>query len=73
MNSPANYKPIAPGDFIETVNTRGIKIYAKQERMKFDKGIELHTQSNVLYMCTRPAALVRGVKIDTLLGSGSGY
>lgn len=62
---------IAPADFIETVNTRGMKVYAKQERMKFDKGIELHTQSNVLYMCTRPSALVRGMLITTQLGSGS--
>lgn len=51
----------APADFVETVNTRGQKVYAKQERMKWDKGIELHTQSNVLYMCTRPGCLVRGI------------
>ena len=50
---------VAPGDFVETVNTRGQLIYAKQERMKMDKGIELHTQSNVLYMCTRPACLIK--------------
>lgn len=52
---------MAPADFIETVNTRGQEIYAKQERMKWDKGIELHTQSNVLYMCTRPRCLIKGV------------
>lgn len=49
----------APADFVETVNTRGQMLYAKQERMKWDKGIELHTQSNVLYMCTRPACLIK--------------
>lgn len=50
----------APADFVETVNTRGQPIYVKQERIRFDKGIEVHTQSNRLYMCTRPAALILG-------------
>lgn len=49
----------APADFMEAVNTRGQMMYAKQERMKWDKGIELHTQSNVLYMCTRPGCLIK--------------
>lgn len=51
---------LAPADFIETVNTMGMPYYAKQERMKFDKGIEIHTQSNPLLVCTRPAILVKG-------------
>jgi hypothetical protein len=50
---------IAPAPFVETVNTRGKKIYVKQERMKFDRGIELYTESNVLYMCTRPRCLIK--------------
>ena len=50
---------VAPGDFTETVNTRGQVLYAKQERLPFDKGIQLHTQSNVLMMCTRPACLIK--------------
>ncbi len=50
---------VAPGDFVETVNTRGQMLYAKQERLPWDKGIQLHTQSNVLYMCTRPACLIK--------------
>lgn len=50
---------IAPGDFMETVNTLGRKLYAKQERIAFDKGVELHTQSNVLAMCTRPDAIIK--------------
>lgn len=56
-----------PADFIETVNTPGRPIYVKQERMKFDMGIELYTESNVLYLCTRPAALisVTGINIPT--------
>lgn len=61
----------APADFVETVNSRGMMMYAKQERMKWDKGIELHTQSNVLYMCTRPTVLVKGTLTNEAPGSGS--
>ena len=55
-----------PADFIETVNTRGQRYYAKQERIPFDKGVMLHTQSNVLFMCTRPGCLLK------LTATGSG-
>lgn len=50
----------APADFVEAVNTIGKPMYAKQERIKFDKGIELHTQSNPLHICTRPAVCIKG-------------
>lgn len=50
---------MAPADFMETVNTLGKKLYAKQERMDFDKGVTLHTQSNVLTINTRPEAVVK--------------
>ena len=50
---------LAPADFTETVNTRGQLLYAKQERMLFDKGIQLHTQSNALMMCTRPNVVIK--------------
>lgn len=49
----------APADFIETVNTPGLEVYAKQERMDFDRGIKIHTQSNPLPMCNRPQLLVK--------------
>lgn len=49
----------APANFMETVNTVGQKIYAKQEVMKFDVGVELHTQSNPLLICTRPQCLIK--------------
>jgi hypothetical protein len=52
----------APADMIEAVNTVGLPIYAKQERMEFDKGVKLHTQSNPLPLCARPACLFRGFK-----------
>jgi hypothetical protein len=47
-----------PADFMETVNTRGQPLYVKQERMKFDMGVEIFSQSNVLFICTRPQALI---------------
>jgi hypothetical protein len=49
----------APADFNETVNTPGLELYAKQEPRKFDRGTDLHTQSNPLPMCHRPGVLVR--------------
>ena len=47
----------APADFNETVNTVGLPIYAKLEPRKFNRGVDLHTQSNPLPMCLRPALL----------------
>jgi hypothetical protein len=38
----------APADFNETVNTLGLPLYAKQCPRKFDRGTDLHTQSNPL-------------------------
>jgi len=49
----------APADYMETVNTVGLPFYAKQERMAFDRGISINTQSNPLNICTRPKALIR--------------
>ena len=49
---------VAPADFNETVNTLGQALYAKQEPRKFDRGTDLHTQSNPLPMCHRPGVLV---------------
>lgn len=53
----------APADFVETVNTIGLPIYAKQERMKFDRGVDLHTQSNSLPIFAYPKALYKATKI----------
>ena len=49
----------APADFNETANTLGQTLYAKQEPRKFDRGTDLHTQSNPLPMCHRPGVLVK--------------
>jgi len=50
---------VAPADFNETANTLGRPLYAKQEPRKFDRGTDLHTQSNPLPMTHRPAVLVK--------------
>ena len=49
----------APADFVETVNTIGIPLYAKQEMGKFGRSVDLHTQSNPLPICYRPGLLVK--------------
>lgn len=49
----------APADYRETVNTLGLPYYAKEERMKFDRGIEIEAQSNPIHLCTRPQAVIR--------------
>ena len=50
----------APADFIETVNTMGLPIYAKQvvddELQRF---VRLHVQSNALSLNLRPRAVVK--------------
>lgn len=49
----------APADFNETVNTLGKPLYAKQAPRRFDRGTDLHTQSNPLPVCHRPGVLVK--------------
>lgn len=49
-----------PADFMETVNTIGKPLYAKQEPMAMNRGTHLHTQSNPFAMCTRPVLCVKG-------------
>jgi len=49
----------APADFNETVNTLGQSLYAKQAPRQFDRGTDLHTQSNPLPMCHRPGVLIK--------------
>lgn len=49
----------APGDFTETANTIGEHIYVRQEARKFNRGIDLHSQSNPLPYCATPGVLVK--------------
>lgn len=48
----------APADYNETVNTVGLPLYAKQERMRMDKGVEIEMQSNPICLNTRPATVI---------------
>ena len=50
----------APADYIETVNTNGKMLYAKQFEMPNGKGINMEVQMNQLSICTRPKALLKG-------------
>jgi hypothetical protein len=53
----------APADFIEAINTMGEQVYAKQAvDLEFQRWVKIHTQSNPLPVCTRPALLVRLTK-----------
>lgn len=51
---------LAPAPFIETVGTMGREIYVKQSRMKNDMGVEVHMESNPLFICRRPSTLRKG-------------
>jgi hypothetical protein len=51
-----------PADWMETVNTDGLPYYSKVERMPFDKGVQIESQSNPLHMNTRPGATIRLVR-----------
>ncbi len=49
----------APADFLETAGTIGKQIYTKMEPRKFNRGMDIHSQSNPLPMCYRPGMLVK--------------
>ncbi|GAG30478.1 unnamed protein product, partial [marine sediment metagenome] len=48
----------SPADFNETANTLGKPIYAKLKPRDYERGYDIHTQSNPLPICYRPATLV---------------
>lgn len=49
----------APADYMETVNTMGLPYYAKQEVLRFNKGVELESQSNPVMLNTLPEAVIK--------------
>jgi hypothetical protein len=51
----------APANFIETVNTVGLPIYAKQVIDPAGRWVDIFAQANPLHYCTRPRVLVRGI------------
>lgn len=60
MNTMDTFETVfAPADFLETANTVGKPIYAKQAPRKFERGIDIHTQSNPLPICYRPSVLIK--------------
>jgi len=53
----------APADYIETVNTLGLPIYAKAVPDAMGHGIDMEVQSNPLSICTRPRAVIRLTRV----------
>lgn len=53
----------APANYIETVNTVGLPMYAKAEERRMGKGYDIEAQSNPLNLCTRPAAIIKLTKV----------
>jgi len=47
----------APADYVETVNTVGVRLYSRQYQMQNGKGVNLDSQMNELNLCTRPRVL----------------
>jgi hypothetical protein len=57
MDTFVNY--FAPADYLETVNTVGRELYAKQVMDPAGRWVDVYTQSNPLPLCRRPALLVK--------------
>lgn len=49
----------APADYNETVNTKGLPLYARAIEKRNGKGYDLEVQSNPISLCTRPETLRR--------------
>lgn len=49
----------APANYVETANTIGLPLYAKQEPKPLGKGIDVEAQSNPISLCTRPRAVIK--------------
>lgn len=53
----------APGDSMAAVNTIGLPMYASQEVLPHDKGVQIHTSSRPFMVCKRPGTLKKGTSI----------
>jgi len=49
----------APADYVETVNTEGLPLYAKAELLDFDRGVSIESQSNPISICSRPRTVIK--------------
>jgi len=63
----------APADFMETVNTMGKPLYAKQapDPSGLNRFVTLHTQQNPLCMCHRPGVLIKAFQDTEAAASAS--
>lgn len=52
----------APANYVETVNTLGVRTYQRIEFMKYNKGIEAEIQSNPIHLNMMPRAVIKGVR-----------
>lgn len=52
----------APADYMETVNTMGLRLYSRQSPEPNGKSTSLEVQMNALHYCTRPRVLMTGVR-----------
>ena len=48
----------APGTVSAAVGTLGLPMYVVSQPKPFDQGVDFHSQSNPLFMCTQPGVLV---------------
>lgn len=61
LGVPGLYRTVlAPADYIETVNTPGLRRYARQWVRDDGKGVSLQMQMNTLNFCARPKVLMKG-------------
>jgi hypothetical protein len=50
---------MAPANYMETVGTNGLPYYSKVEPLRMNKGVELESQSNPIFLCTRPNVVIK--------------
>lgn len=55
----------APANFMETVNTKAKPYYAKRKMADYDTGVDIHTQSNALFLNKRPGCVIKVVLQDS--------
>lgn len=48
-----------PANYMESINTLGLPYYAKSAPIKFDKGVEMEAQSNVINLPTKPRSIIK--------------
>lgn len=51
--------PFAPADYMDTVNSAGLPLYARAEPLPMNRGVKIEAQTNPVSYCTKPRALIR--------------